>query len=211
MRARREVARRVFAKEFNESRYKIGGNAEKEPIYVLTPLGLKCNRLFIIGTLIEKEETRPESEVIRIRIADPTGSFLGFVGKFDPEAKISLMDMKIPSTIAVTAKAKLLERGGKVIPFIRPESINPSDFDTRDYWILETAKATIKRIEMMKGDSEIARLAREKYNPNLEEYREMVISALMRLKEEVKITEEEEEESIEESIEEEILDLNDLF
>jgi hypothetical protein len=68
----------------------------------------------------------------------------------------------------------------------------------------------MKRIEMMKGDSELARLAREKYNPNLEEYKEMVVSALMRLKEEVEISEEREE-SIEESIEEEILDLNDLF
>jgi RPA family protein len=210
VRTRREVARRVFAKEFNSSRYKLGGNAEKEPVYVLTPLGLKCNRIFIIGALIEKEETKPDSEVLRIRIADPTGSFLGFVGKFDPEAKVSLTEIDIPSTVAVTAKARLLERGGRVIPFIRPETINLSDFESRDYWILETAKATMKRIEMMKGDSELARLAREKYNPNLEEYKEMVISALMRLKEEVEISEEREE-SIEESIEEEILDLNDLF
>ncbi|MCC6027368.1 MAG: hypothetical protein LM574_02110 [Archaeoglobus sp.] len=210
MRTRREVARRVFAKEFNSSKYKLGGNAEKEPVYVLTPLGLKCNRIFIIGALIEKEETKPDSEVLRIRIADPTGSFLGFVGKFDPEAKVSLTEIDIPSTVAVTAKARLLERGGRVIPFIRPETINLSDFESRDYWILETAKATMKRIEMMKGDSELARLAREKYNPNLEEYKEMVVSALMRLKEEVEISEEREE-SIEESIEEEILDLNDLF
>lgn len=210
MRTRREVARRVFAKEFNSSRYKLGGNAEKEPVYVLTPLGLKCNRIFIIGALIEKEETKPDSEVLRIRIADPTGSFLGFVGKFDPEAKVSLTEIDIPSTVAVTAKARLLERGGRVIPFIRPETINLSDFESRDYWILETAKATMKRIEMMKGDSELARLAREKYNPNLEEYKEMVVSALMRLKEEVEISEEREE-NIEESIEEEILDLNDLF
>jgi RPA family protein len=210
VRTRREVAKRVFAKEFNSSRYKLGGNAEKEPVYVLTPLGLKCNRIFIIGALIEKEETKPDSEVLRIRIADPTGSFLGFVGKFDPEAKVSLTEIDIPSTVAVTAKARLLERGGRVIPFIRPETINLSDFESRDYWILETAKATMKRIEMMKGDSELARLAREKYNPNLEEYKEMVVSALMRLKEEVEISEEREE-SIEESIEEEILDLNDLF
>jgi RPA family protein len=210
VRTRREVARRVFAKEFNSSRYKLGGNAEKEPVYVLTPLGLKCNRIFIIGALIEKEETKPDSEVLRIRIADPTGSFLGFVGKFDPEAKVSLTEIDIPSTVAVTAKARLLERGGRVIPFIRPETINLSDFESRDYWILETAKATMKRIEMMKGDSELARLAREKYNPNLEEYKEMVVSALMRLKEEVEISEEREE-NIEESIEEEILDLNDLF
>ncbi|MEM4472244.1 MAG: hypothetical protein QXR27_00325 [Archaeoglobaceae archaeon] len=211
MRIRREVARRVFAKEFNASRYKLGGNAEKEVVYVLTPLGLKCNRLFIVGALLEKEEIRPDSDIWRIRVADPTGSFLGYVGKFEPDAKVSLAEIDIPSTVSVTAKARLLERGNRIIPFIRPESICLSDFETRDYWILETAKATLKRIQQLKTNSEISKLVMEKYNPNLEEYKEMVFSALMRLKEEVKISGEEEEEDFEESIEEEILDLNDLF
>ncbi|MEM2817470.1 MAG: hypothetical protein QXN39_03190, partial [Archaeoglobaceae archaeon] len=155
MRLRREVARRVFAKEFNDSKFKIGGEAEREPTYVLTPLGLKCNRVFIVGALLEKEETKNE-DVLRIRVADPTGSFLGFVGKFDPDAKEALAEIDVPSTVAITAKAKLLQRDERAIPFIRPESIVLSDFETRDYWILETAKATLKRIELMNSDNELA-------------------------------------------------------
>ncbi|MCS7118444.1 MAG: hypothetical protein RMH75_00025 [Archaeoglobaceae archaeon] len=210
VRLKREIAKRVFAKEFNASRFKIGGNVEKETVYIFTPLGLKCNRVFIVGALLEKEEVRPDADIWRIRIADPTGSFLGFVGKFDPDARESLAEIDIPSTVAVAAKAKLLEKSGKSIPFIRPESINLSDFETRDYWILETAKATLKRIELMKVDSEISRIAKEKYNPNLEEYKEMVIHALQRLKEEAKVVEEGLEE-VEDSIEEEVLDINDLY
>lgn len=210
MRPKREVARRVFAKEFNDSKFKIGGGSEREPIYVLTPLGLKCNRVFIVGALLEKEETRNE-DVLRIRVADPTGSFLGFVGKFDPDAKEALAEIDVPSTVAITAKAKLLQRGEREIPFIRPESIVVSDFETRDYWILETAKATLKRIELMNSDNELARLAKEKYNTNVKEYREMVITALEKLREEVEITEEEEDFDLDSSIEEEIMGLDDIY
>ncbi|MFN3384159.1 MAG: hypothetical protein ACK401_04625 [Archaeoglobaceae archaeon] len=209
MRLKREVARRVFAKEFNASRFKIGGEVEREPVYLLTPLGLKCNRIFIVGALLEKEETRSE-EVLRIRVADPTGSFLGFVGKFDPEARDSLAEIDVPSTVAVTAKAKLLERDEKVTPFIRPESIVATDFETRDYWILETAKATLKRIELMNSENELAKLAKEKYNTKVEEYKEMVILALQKLKEETEISETTEED-FDDSIEEEIMGLNDIY
>lgn len=212
MRPKREVAKRVFAKEFNASRFKISGGGEKDPIYILTPLGLKCNRVFIVGALLEKEETRPDSDIWRIRIADPTGSFLGFVGKYDPDVRESLAEIEIPSTVAITAKAKLFQRNDRAIPFIRPESIVVSDFETRDYWILETAKATLKRLEIMKTDSELAKLAREKYQPNLEEYREMVFTAIQKLKEETEIIEEPEKDlDLDNSIEEEIMELNDIY
>ncbi|MEM2817312.1 MAG: hypothetical protein QXN39_02380, partial [Archaeoglobaceae archaeon] len=97
------------------------------------------------------------------------------------------------------------------IPFIRPESIVLSDFETRDYWILETAKATLKRIELMNSDNELAKLAKEKYNTNPEEYREMVIMALQKLREETEITEESEDFDLDSSIEEEIMGLDDIY
>lgn len=216
--ARREVAKRVFSKEFNASKFKIGGEGEKEAVYVLTPLGLRCNRLFIVGVLLEKEEVKPDSDMWRIRISDPTGAFLGFVSKFQPEALESLADLNPPEIVAVTAKAKLLERDDRVIPLIRPETINVSDFETRDYWVLETAKATLKRIKAIERGEE--KLAIEKYNPNLEEFRMTAIQALMKLKEEQSILEKEEKTKEEEKdeeekdlgfeLDEEIVDLSDF-
>lgn len=206
---KREVARRVFSKEFNSSKFKVGGEGEKEAVYVLTPLGLRCNRLFIVGVLLEKEEVRPESDMWRIRIADPTGSFLGFISKFQPEALEFLPDINPPEIVAVTAKAKLLERNGRVLPLIRPENINVSDFQTRDYWTLETAKATLKRIKAIeKGED---KLTIEKYSPNLEEFRKAVLGALKKLKEEQLVIEEEaEEEDMGFKLDEEIVDLSDF-
>jgi RPA family protein len=202
---KREVARRVFSKEFNASKFKVGGEGEKEAVYVLTPLGLRCNRLFIVGVLLEKDEVRPDSDMWRIRISDPTGSFLGFVSKFQPDALDSIADINPPEIVAVTAKAKLLQRDDRVLPLIRPENINISDFETRDYWIIETARATLRRIKAIeKGDD---KLAIEKYHPNIEEYRKAVIEALMRLKEEQAILEEERLEEKKERKEEEEKDL----
>ncbi len=216
--ARREVAKRVFSKEFNASRFKVGGEGEKEAIYVLTPLGLRCNRLFIVGVLLEKDEVKPDSDMWRIRISDPTGSFLGFVSKFQPEALDSLAEINPPQIVAVTAKARLLQRDDRVLPLIRPEYINVSDFETRDYWIIETAKATLKRIKAIeKGEDKITM---EKYDTNIEEFRKVVIDVLMRLKEEQDIlkgerSEEKREKKEEEKdlgfkLDEEIIDLSDF-
>ncbi|MDI9610497.1 MAG: hypothetical protein QXQ38_05165 [Archaeoglobaceae archaeon] len=218
--AKREVARRVFSKEFNLSKFKVGGEGEKEAIYVLTPLGLRCNRLFIVGVLLEKEEVKPDSDMWRIRVSDPTGSFLGFVSKFQSEALESLADLNPPEIVAITAKAKLLERGERAIPLIRPEYINASDFETRDYWIVETARATLKRIKAIeKGEDKIVL---EKYNPDLEDFRNAVINAINKLKEEQKVLKSEEAEKKEEKeekevrkdlgfeIDEEIVDLSDF-
>ncbi|MCX8172462.1 MAG: hypothetical protein N3D09_02470 [Archaeoglobaceae archaeon] len=211
--AKREVAKRVFSKEFNLSKFKIGGEGEKEAIYVLTPLGLRCNRLFIVGVLLEKEEIRPESDMWRIRISDPTGSFLGFVSKFQSEALEAMVDIEPPQIVAVTAKAKILERNGRILPLIRPENINLSDFETRDYWVLETAKATLRRIRAIeKGEDKIAI---EKYNPDVNEFRKIVIQTLKKLKEEHYILEKERkvkegEEDLGFELDEEIIDLSDF-
>ncbi|RLI76300.1 hypothetical protein DRP04_12785, partial [Archaeoglobales archaeon] len=93
---RREVARRIFAKEFNDSTQVLREGGDKSPVYILTPLGLRCNRIFVIGALLEKEETRPDSGIWRIRVADPTGVFIGYVGKFQPEALESLLEIEPP-------------------------------------------------------------------------------------------------------------------
>ncbi|OYT33385.1 hypothetical protein B6U96_15950 [Archaeoglobales archaeon ex4484_92] len=214
---RREVARRIFAKELNGSTHIFKGNEEKSPVYVLTPLGLRCNRVFIIAALLEKEEVQPESGIWRIRLADPTGSFLGYVGRFQPEALESLTDIEPPVLVSLTAKVRVFEGSSRTLVTLRPENINISDIEARDYWIVETAKSTIKRIKDMENEiSEDAKLAKQIYNPNLDEYRKAVKEALLKLKEEYEVVEsaEEEEEEIEElefDFEEEEFDLSDLL
>ncbi len=200
---RREVARRIFAYEFNRSTYRIQQEGEKAPVYVLTPLGMRCNRVFVVGALLDKDEIKPDSGVWRIRIADPTGAFRGYVSRFQPDALEALMDIEPPELIAVVGKVRVFERDGRLFVSLRPEYISVVDSDTRDYWIYETAKRTLERIKRMeRKEDEDCKLAWQIYNPNLNEFRQIVKQALNTLKEEFELVEEIEEEEEEEEREE---------
>ena len=216
---RREVARRVFAKELMSSTYSLKEEGEKSPVYILTPLGLKCNRVFIVGALTEKTEVGEEGGVWRIRIVDQTGTFTGYVSRYQPDAFEAIAEIDTLTLVAVTAKVRLFEAGTRTLVSIRPESISETDVESRDYWVVETARATIKRIrEMEKGEGENVRLAKEIYGTDLDEYKRAVREALLRLREEYRgeeieeeVEDEEEIEEFEFEIEEEDIDLSELL
>ncbi len=191
---RREVARRVFAYEFVRSTYRLRPEEDKAPVYVLTPLGMRCNRVFVVGALLDKEEIKPDSGVWRIRVADPTGAFFGYVGRFQPDALESLMEIEPPELVAIVAKVRVFERDGRLFTSLRPENLVVVDSETRDYWIYETAKRTVERIKRMEErEDEDCKLAWQIYDPDLDEYRRVVKNALLTLKSEYEVVEEVEE------------------
>lgn len=215
---KREVARRVFAKELMNSTHTIREGTEKSPIYVLTPLGLKCNRVFIIGALTQKDEIGEDGGIYRIRITDQTGSFIGYVGRYQPEAYEALEEIDVLNLVALTAKVRVFEGSRGKLVTLRPEAVSLADTESRDYWVIETARQTIERIRIMEeGKSELAKLAMEVYRTNLEEYKRAVREAIERLLEDygrVEEIEEEEEFELEEeeiTFEEEEIDLTKLL
>ncbi|WP_457550390.1 hypothetical protein [Archaeoglobus sp.] len=199
---RREVARRLFAYELNRSTYRLPKEDEKSPIYVLTPLGVRVNRIFFVGALLEKEEIKPDSGIWRIRVSDPTSAIYGYVSRFQPDALESLMeisDKDIPQLVAIVGKVRTFEVGARIFVSIRPEYIAPVESEVRDYWVYETAKHTIERIKAMeKKEDEDVKLAWHIYNPNLNEFRGIVKRALLTLKEDIMVESEGEEEEIKE-------------
>src|SRR5450759_5729817 len=98
----REVARRLYAKELQGSTlfYKEHDDAYA-PQYLITPTGAKCNRVFVVGTLTEKEDVGTEAEFWRGRIVDPTGAFFVYAGQYQPEAAQVLAKTTPPEFIAV--------------------------------------------------------------------------------------------------------------
>ncbi len=89
----REVARRVFASEFNDSTYAFKeSDDERAPNYALLPTGDRANRVFVVGTLTETEDVGEESEYWRGRVVDPTGTFFVYAGQYQPEAAAALRD-----------------------------------------------------------------------------------------------------------------------
>lgn len=182
MAIQREPAKRVFAQEFRDSDLTFKeGDDQYAPQYLLTPTGAKCNRIFVVGTLIEKEDVGKENEYWRGRISDPTGSFFVYAGQYQPEAAKVLSDIEPPEFVAVVGKVSTFESDGGVLTSIRPESIQVVDSATRDQWVIDAARATLERIEAI-DESEDGKRAREHYETNPSTYRDIILDALRSVK-----------------------------
>ena len=180
----REVARRVFASEYNDASYTFKeSDDERAPLYLLLPTGERANRVFVVGTLTEKEDVGEDSEYWRGRIVDPTGTFFTYAGQYQPEAASALRELEPPAYVAVVGKPRTYETDdGSVNVSVRPESITTVDAATRDRWVAETAARTLDRIEAFDDDgNEYARMAREQYDLPVEEYRDAAVAALRSL------------------------------
>lgn len=181
----REVARRVFARELNASSLAYKESDDQfAPSYVLTPTGAKCNRVFIVGTLTEKENVGDDQESWRARVTDPTGAFVVYASQFSPDAAQALSDIEAPSFVAVVGKPRVFRtQDGEFLVSVRPESVLPVDAGTRDRWVLDAIDATADRLVALKaGIDPDARKAEEHYHPAIGEYKEMLANAAKSLK-----------------------------
>ncbi|ELY90304.1 hypothetical protein C483_12368 [Natrialba hulunbeirensis JCM 10989] len=196
----REVARRVFASEFNDSTYTFKeSDDERAPNFALLPTGDRANRVFIVGTLTETEDVGEDSEYWRGRVVDPTGTFFVYAGQYQPEAASILRETEPPAYVSVVGKPRTYEtEDGSVNVSVRPESIAVVDAATRDRWVVETAERTLDRIEAFEEweaeqeapesastapTNEYAQMAREQYDSPVVNYRNDVIQALEQLEE----------------------------
>jgi len=201
----REVARRIFSEELKSSNYSFRegeGQHQYAPQYLLTPTGAKCNRVFMVGTLTEKDDIGGDTEYWRGRLIDPTGSILIYAGQYQPEAAQILASIEAPAYVAVVGKPNLYQtEDGNIIISLRAEAISRVDEMTRNQWILDTAERTLERIRSLKGIKPVsvsadfasanqlpgpapaqdAQRALEHYKTDIEHYRQMVIRALSSL------------------------------
>lgn len=145
---KRQTAWRIFAGEFNDSTVEIKSKGEMEPSFVVTPLGAKVNRLFVIGVLTDVENVSEDGGLVRAHISDPTGVFTLYSGQYQQDATDALTNIEAPAFVAVIGKARTYtpDDGGLYVS-IRPEKIMEVTADVRDKWILETCKNTKERIE----------------------------------------------------------------
>jgi len=178
----REPARRVFASEFREIRYQFKeSDDEKSPTYALLPSGIRCNRLFIVGTLTEKQRQGDQNVFYRGRVVDPTGTFFIMAGSYQPEAMQQLAKIEPPAFVAVIGKPNVYETpDGSFLVSVRAESISVVDRETRDLWVLDTARETLDRLDAF-GTTEDSKMAQEHYHMQPEAYRRTVYDALAQL------------------------------
>ena len=177
----REVARRAFAREFNDATYAFKESEDElAPNYVLLPTGERANRVFFVGTLTETEDVGSDSEYWQGRVVDPTGTFYVYAGQYQPEAANTLRQIDTPSYVAVVGKPRSYETDeGETNVAVRPESINQADEPTRDRWVVETANQTIERLQAFDDETnEYAQMAQQEYGGAISPYREEAIAAL---------------------------------
>ena len=159
----REVAWRVFAAEYNSSTTVLTGG-EKVPSYVVTPIGAKINRMFIMGTLVEihRIATEDDTPLIRARVEDPTGTFYVITGKYTIEATKVIENLIPPQYIAIIGKSRAYQtKENRIFVDIRPETAISATRELYYYWIYETAKSLSARIDFY-------REAKGLQNPNVE-------------------------------------------
>lgn len=145
---KREAAWRVFAGEFNDSIVEIKGKGDMTPSYIITPLGAKLNRLYIIGVLTDVENVSEGGDLIRAHISDPTGVFTLYSGSYQEEVKDAISKIEVPAFVAVVGKVRTYSpEEGTMYVSVRPERIMEVNADIRDKWIIETCKNTKDRIE----------------------------------------------------------------
>ncbi len=184
----REVARRVFAREFNDASYTFKeSDDDRAPVYVMLPTGQRANRVFLVGTLTETEDVGEDSEYWQGRVVDPNGdTFFMYAGQYQPDAASMLRELEPPAYVAVVGKPRTYETDeGDVNVSVRPESISEVDEATRDRWVVETAERTLERIRRFTdADSEgpdvdeYVEMAHEEYGDDVEPYRQSVVGAL---------------------------------
>jgi len=182
----REPARRVFAAELRECRYQFKeGEDEKSPTFVLLPTGDRSNRIFLVGTLTEKNRQGDQNIFYRGRVIDPTGTFFVMAGSYQPEAMQQLAKIETPAFVAVIGKPSLYQKpDGSFMNSVRVESITVVDKDTRDLWVLETAKLTLDRTDAFtKGTAPDVIKAKEQY-PGMDPavFRKIAYDALAQIK-----------------------------
>ena len=149
-RSGREVAYRLFAAEYDDADLEHSeSDEERAPNYVVTPTGARVNRLFAVGVLTQIESVA--EDVLRARVADPTGAFVVYAGQYQPEAVAFLEDAEPPAFVAVTGKARTFrpDDADRVYTSVRPESVTEVDRATRDRWVVRTAEHTLDRVATM--------------------------------------------------------------
>ena len=185
----REPAKRVFAAELREASRTIRDTGdEKSPTYLLLPTGERCNRILIAGAITDKSKAGDQNVQYRAKVSDPTGMFYISASSYQPEAMLQLakIDTDMPSFVVVVGKPNTYTTPeGRVLVSVRAEEVQVVDRDTRDLWGVDTARATLDRVDAMfgaeAGVSADAGLAKETYPQKAEHWKKVVFDALSKL------------------------------
>ena len=174
----RKVAVRAFATEVADAteQYKESDD-ERAPNLALLPTDVEANRIFAVGVITDAEDVGSDSEYYHAKVADPTGMFHLYSGQYQPQPTSVIREIESPEYVAFTGKVSRYELEDADEAYnvtIRPEFLTVADSDRRDRWLVETAEATLDRLD----DFDASGVAAEVYGEDVSEYRDGVHKVL---------------------------------
>ncbi len=151
----RQSAVRLFAQEYQEASLTEEGSGEYDPSFVITKIGAKINRVLVCGVIDRMERREGDSGPnYSGHVRDPTGSHLFNVASFQPELHPDFEELMARFEsgdrflMALVGKARWFEtEDGGMFTSLRAEEFTIIDRECYTNWLVETAEATLRRID----------------------------------------------------------------
>jgi uncharacterized protein len=171
----RDPAWRIFAYEFNKSTLQLKEDEDRGPTHLISPTGAKINRIFVVGVLTEVQKVRSSEDLWRACVADPTGSFTVYAGKYQSEGASFFAEAEAPEFVAILGRARLYTRDDTSYASIWSNEISRTTETVRNNWVMTTAERTLDRLEALQialsaglvGDALRAKLLDTEVNASL--------------------------------------------
>ena len=151
----RQSAVRLFAQEYRDASLTEEGSGEYDPSFVITKIGAKINRALVCGVIDRMERREGDSGPnYSGHLRDPTGSYLFSVASFQPELHPDFEELMARFEsgdrflLALVGKARWFEtEDGGMFTSLRAEEFTVIDRECYTNWLVETAEATLRRID----------------------------------------------------------------
>jgi RPA family protein len=102
--------------------------------------------MYLAGVLTEVVEN---GDIVRCRIADPTGAFAVVTGGKNSPAALAIQKLPVPSFLAVSGYAQIYQKNQSCHVSVRPEHVREIDRVSRDNHLLITAEYTLNRLDQL--------------------------------------------------------------
>jgi len=156
-RIRRQPALPLLASEFGESTLHQQGSGEYDPLFLITKLGAKVNRVIVAGLIerLEPRETANGATIWQGQLRDPSGLHYFSVGDYAPESMRELiiqLSQRIDDgetiMLMMTAKARYFQNDeGAVFTSLRLEEAAVISRTAYRQWLIKAARSMLGRID----------------------------------------------------------------
>ena len=159
----------MLASEFSDSTLSQQGSGEFDPLFIISKLGAKVNRVVVAGMLerLDPRETSNGSTLWQGQLRDPSGLHFFSVGDYAPESMRELtiqlsarIDDGESIMLIMTAKARYFQNDeGAVYTSLRPEEAAVITRESYRNWLVKASQGMLERIDLHEKSSSLEKSA----------------------------------------------------